>query len=78
MSRYYPKPTGYVHVAVCCIRRYGEAIQALLRHYSFFNSGCEIKLSEMLLFHEISLEFNEEKSTHVYTASAFKALLRLY
>ena len=22
MPRYYPKSTGYVHVAVCCIRRY--------------------------------------------------------
>jgi hypothetical protein len=32
--RYYPTPTGYVHVAVCCIRRYSGAIKFLLRLYS--------------------------------------------
>jgi hypothetical protein len=32
--RYYPKPTVYVHVAVCCIRRYSGAVEALIRLYS--------------------------------------------
>ncbi len=27
--RYYPKPTGYVHVAMCCIGRYEGAMKAL-------------------------------------------------
>ncbi len=27
--RYYPKPTGYVHVAMCCIGRYAGAMKAL-------------------------------------------------
>ena len=31
MPRYYPKPTGYVHVAVCCIGRYKDSIKAILR-----------------------------------------------
>ncbi len=34
MPRYYPKPTGYVPVAVCCIGRYQGSIKALLRLYS--------------------------------------------
>ncbi len=36
MPRYYPKPTGYVHIAVCCIGRYQGDIKALFRPYS----GC--------------------------------------
>ncbi len=34
MPRYYPKPTGYVHVAVCSIGRYSGSIQALIRRSS--------------------------------------------
>ncbi len=34
MPRYYPKPTGYMHVAVCCIGRYQGSIKALLSLYS--------------------------------------------
>ena len=34
MPRYYPKPTGYVHVAVCSIGRYSGSIEALIRRYS--------------------------------------------
>ena len=34
MPRYYPKPTGYVHVAVCSIGRYSGSIEALIRLYS--------------------------------------------
>ena len=34
MPRYYPKPTGYVHVGVCSIGRSSGSIEALIRRYS--------------------------------------------